>query len=309
MGWICACCFATRDGAADGAKCSRCESASCLDCTHDKVLLEVEAEEGAPPPDLDKEEYADFLQRFEDTLLPAYREHFENPSRKRWRTRLEVCRAMIFSQAMLNYRRDACGEQDVSAAEVRYAVALRSFGKLKKDPKEPMVFLDVGAQRGEPVALGRGGWAHRSAACAAAYLRSIKVPEAQAARIASFMVESPETTADDIVRDAFVLDRLRKVADEKQEDAAQYLAEAAKVLKGRFSFMKGEDQHADAGEAMLGEAGLLLKMTAWEDDPEWREIGRGALARVEAVVREYDDIFPFLAEFYFVDASHRYVFS
>ncbi|MGZ6144272.1 MAG: hypothetical protein ACXWLM_13105, partial [Myxococcales bacterium] len=259
MGWICACCFAVKEGAAEGAKCSRCDSQECGDCSHDKVLLEVEAEEGAKPPDVETEEYADFLQRFEDAILPAYRAHFENDVRKRWRTRLEVCRAMILSQAMLNYRRDACGEKDVSAAEVRYAVALRSFGKLKKDPKEPVVFLDVEKKREEPLAVGRGGWAHRSAACAYAYLSLIQVPEAQAKKIASLLLESPETMADDIVRDAFALDRLRKLVDEKQDDANQFLAEASKALKGRFSFMEGEDQHGDAREALIVEAGLLMK--------------------------------------------------
>lgn len=310
MGWICACCFASNDGKAENAKCSRCEGQSCDECSKDKVLLEVVVEEDAKAPDVEKEDYADFLARFEDAILPAYREHFENPVRKRWRTRLEVCRAMIFSQAMLNYRADVCQESDLSAAEVRYAVAFRSFGKLKKDPKEPVIFLDATQKKGDdPVTLRQAAWTRRSAACALAYLRMIKVPEEAAKKISGLLLDQPDTTADDIIRDAFALESLRKVAEEKEHDAKAYLAEADKVMKGKFKFLFGEDNHADAREAMLAEAGLLIRMTAWDDDAEWRKIGRGALARVERVINDYSDVFPFLSDFYFEGAPQKYVVS
>src|SRR5437016_10917127 len=57
------------------------------------------------------------------TLFRSYQEHFENDVRRRWRTRCEVARAMIFSQAMHNYLRKELSEEGVSAADVRYAVA------------------------------------------------------------------------------------------------------------------------------------------------------------------------------------------
>ena len=96
MGFICACCFA----AGESEKCAACEKQPCPDCKADKVLLKIEEDPGAP--ELDAEDYQGFLHRFEGTLLPAYQEHFENDVRRRWRTRCEVARAMIFSQAMHN---------------------------------------------------------------------------------------------------------------------------------------------------------------------------------------------------------------
>src|SRR4051812_42120891 len=131
--FICACCFA----AGESEKCAACEKLPCPDCKADTVLMKLEQEEEAPP--LDTEDYDGFIHRLEEQILPAYKEHFENDVRRRWRTRCEVARAVIFSQAMHNYLRKELSEEGVSEADVRYAVALRSFGKLKKEPRGPKV--------------------------------------------------------------------------------------------------------------------------------------------------------------------------
>ena len=305
MGWICACCFA----AAEKDSCARCDSSGCGDCNHQKALLRVEAE--AKAPDLDAEDYGDFLHRFEDTILPAYRQHFENDQRERWKTRLHVVRAMIFSQAMLNYRRDACGEKGASPANVRYAVALQSFGKLRHEPKgAQIIHLDISEEAQDaPVTIGRGGWALRSAGCAYSYLRLIGVAETRAAKVADLLREAPKGADAEILRDAYVLDRLHMLGRQDLPSPESFLQAAATVLKGEFGFLEGKGEHKDAREALISEAGLLMKMTDWEADEGWRKIGRGALARVEGVIDDYDDALPFLAQFYFEDPSHEYVVS
>jgi hypothetical protein len=301
MGFICACCFA----GGDSATCKACQDRSCTDCKADKVLLQVEEEEGAPA--LDAEDYDGFLARLEDTLLPAYREHFENDVRKRFRTRLEVVRAVIFAQAMYEYRRKELGEEGVSPADVRYAVALRSFGKLKKEPSGPRVFhLDPEAAHEKPVPLGRGAWARRSAACAISYLKLLKAPDERAKKIAGIILGADGGSAQEIVNDAFVLERLRKLADKTHDSPQQYLQDAMPALKGEFSFLADQPAHKDARDALICEAGLLIHMTNWADDKSWKKVGRGALARVERVIDEYNDTLPFLTEFYFEDPSHSY---
>ena len=301
MGFICACCFA----AGESEKCAACEKQPCPDCKADKVLLKVEEDPDAPA--LDAEDYDGFLHRFEGTLLPAYQEHFENDVRRRWRTRCEVARAMIFSQAMHNYLRKELSEEGVSAADVRYAVALRSFGKLRKERAGPKVFhLDPAAPAEKPLNLGRGGWARKSAACALSYLKLIKAPEARAKKIADIIQGKEDGSAQAIVHDAFVLERLRKVADHPHQTVQQFLQEATPVLKGEFSFLADQPDHKDARDALICEAGLLIHMTRWDEDREWKGVGRGALARFERVIDEYNDTLPFLTEFYFEDPTHQY---
>lgn len=303
MGFICACCFS----ASDSATCAACQKRACTECKSNKVLLQVDQD--GEYPDLDTEDYDAFLNHLEDTLLPAYREHFENGLRKRWRTRVEVVRAMIFSQAMHNYRAKECGEDSVPAADVRYAVALRSFGKLKKEPSGPKVFhLDPEAAAKEegPVTLGRGGWRRRSAACALSYLKLIKAKDDRAKKIAEIIVGSDGGSAQEIVNDSFVLERLRKVAEKVHDSPQQFLKEATPTLKGEFSFLGDQPDHKDAREALICEAGLLIHMTNWAEDADWKKVGRGALARVERVVDDYNDTLPFLTEYYFEDPSHQY---
>jgi hypothetical protein len=302
MGYICACCFA----AGESDTCAACQKSSCADCNGQKLLLKVEEE----PEAKDLEDYETFLQRFEETLLPAYREHFENDVRKRWRTRCEVVRATIFATAMLEYRRKECSEDGISPADVRYAVALRSFGKLKKEPKGPRVLhLDVQESSDAIVPIGRGSWARRSATCAFSYLKLIKAPEDRARKIADIILGKDGGTAEEIVHDAFVLERLRKLGDTTHDSAEQFLNEANTLLKGEFEFLADLQEvagHADARKAMICEAGLLNHLTKWDQDPDWRKIGRGALARVERVIDDYNDTLPFLTEFYFEDPTHKY---
>ncbi|HUJ25289.1 MAG TPA: hypothetical protein VLW85_04670 [Myxococcales bacterium] len=300
MAWICACCFAPADK--DDGTCASCKSHGCTDCDGKKQLLKVAKEAGAPAPDA--EDYGDFLSRFEDVLLPAYRQHFENDQRKRFKTRLHVVRAMVFSQAMLNYRIRA-GEKDLSPANLRYAVALRSFGKLKIDPEaEHVIHIDDSGEAAV-VVEGRSGWIRRSAGAAYSYLKLIGMAEQRAAAISGLLRAAPDKPEGQLVRDAYVLDRLHKLADQKFADAPAFLAAADPVLKGQFTFAQ-EAAHKDAREAIICEAGLLMKMTSWQDDPGWRKQGHGALARVEKILDNYEDVFPFLVEFYFEDQTHAY---
>lgn len=299
MPFICACCFAANPN--DNAKCAQCAEVHCGDCDGRKVLLKLTRGEGSPP---EPDDYAEFLREFEDIILPAYKEHFENAQRRKFKTRLHVVRAMIFSQAMLAYRA-ANGERGLSAARLRYAVALRSFGKLKLDPEAAHVVHIDDSGAGVAVVAARNGWMRRSAGAAYSYLTLAGMKEQTATAISSLLRETPDKPEAQLVRDAFVLDRLHKLAGEKFATPQAFLKAADPLLKGQFSFAQ-DAAHKDAREAILCEAGLLTKMTNWQDDPNWRKQGHGALARVEKVIDTYEDVFPFLAEFYFEDPTHRY---
>ena len=303
MAFICACCFsATED---DKAKCTRCSATKCTDCDGKNALLTVQKDPDAPPPDT--EDYSEFLNRFEDQLLPAVQKHFENPTRGKMKARLHICRAMILAEAMLNYRVQEYGQSGLSAELVRYAVALRSFGKLKQDPAEPHVvhLHDSREPSEEPVHVARLGWARRSAGFAKAYLGLLGVPDDQVKQIAGMLRQAPEGGEAEIVRDAFILDRLHKLAkDEQAHSSPQAFLQAAEpILKGHFQFGL-EPEHKQAREVLLCEAGLLMKMTEWQDEEHWKSQGYGALARIERVLRDYADFFPFLHEFYFEEPTH-----
>lgn len=298
MAFICACCFAPAEK--DDQKCASCAAHGCTECDGRKQLFTVA--KGGPAPDA--EDYEQFLGRLEDVLLPAYRVHFENDQRKRFKTRLHVVRAMIFSQAMLHYRLRQ-GEKDLSPANLRYAVAMRSFGKLKIDPEADHVIHIDDSGEFTAVVEGRNGWIRRSAGAAYSYLKLIGMPEQRAAAVAGLLRESPDKPEAQLVRDAYVLDRLHKLSAQTFSDAAAFLKAADPVLKGEFSFAQ-DAAHKDAREAIICEAGLLMKMTSWQDDAAWRKQGHGALARVEKVLDSYEDVFPFLVEFYFEDPTHQF---
>src|SRR5690349_7279546 len=98
MSTICACCFGIGEGG-ESPRCPACKDLPCPDCKADKVLLEHT--ETPEDPLWNSLVYEDFLHRFEGQILPAYQDHFANDVRQRWKTRLEVGRAMVFAQAML----------------------------------------------------------------------------------------------------------------------------------------------------------------------------------------------------------------
>ena len=299
MPWVCACCFGGNKIDVAMGKCPAC--ARCTDCDGKKVLLSFKRDEMEPPAD--SESYGDFLNRLEDVLLPAYKQHFENEQRKRYLTRLHVVRAMVFSQAMLNYRTGVLGEKDISASRVRYAVALRSFGKLQVEPEAaPVIHIDDSG--GFQAVVGHSSpWRRRSAGVAYSFLTVAGVNQDFARKTSDLIRDPPETPEGKIVKESFVLDRLHKLSGEKHKDGADFLKAAEPLLKGQFTFAS-DAEHKDAREAIICEAGLLMKMTNWENDEGWRGQAHGALARVEKVIDTYEDIFPFLVQFYFEDPTH-----
>lgn len=299
MSWVCACCFGFND--VDSAKCTGC-GGQCKDCDSKKKLITVKQDSKAPA--IDTESYGDFLIRLEDVLLPAYKEHFENEQRKRYLTRLHVVRAMIFSQAMFNYRTNVMGEKNLSASRVRYAVALRSFGKLQVDPDAaPVIHIDDSG--GFQSVVGHSSlWRRRSAGAAYSYLVIAGTSLDFATKTSSLIRDPPESPEGKLVRDAFILDRLHKLAGGQSKEK-NVLKAAEPLLKGQFTFAS-DAEHKDAREAIISEAAHLMTLTNWENDDTWRGQGHGALARVEKVIDLYPDVFPFFSAFYFEDPTHSY---